>query len=59
MTFAEQIKAHRNRLRLTQAACAALLEISKRTLENWERESVPAAVAREGALARLEKIATV
>jgi len=54
MTFAEQLKSYRLRLDLTQAEAAALLDVSKRTLEYWEGDKEPLAVTQEGALARLE-----
>ena len=36
MTTAETVRALRQKAGLTQAAFAALYEIPKRTLENWE-----------------------
>jgi DNA-binding XRE family transcriptional regulator len=58
MTFAEQLQKHRQRLDLTQAEAAALLDVSKRTYEYWEIDRVPLAVTQEGALARLENLRT-
>lgn len=56
MTFAEQLRAHRDRLGLTQAECAKLLSVSPRTLWDWEQGKVqPSAIKAEGALARLAK----
>lgn len=57
MTFAEQLKAERKRLRLTQPEAAAALALADRTY--WEYESgatEPVAIAQEGALARLAKL---
>lgn len=57
MSFAAQLKAERQRLGLTQAEAAAILDVGKRTLEHWEEESrTPLAIAQEGALARLAKL---
>ena len=54
--FADQLASHRRRLRLTQAAAAALLDIPARTYWEWEKgKTEPPAVAQEGALARLKK----
>ena len=56
MTFAEQLKAHRQRLGLTQSEAAALLDVPARTY--WEGESgktTPHAITQEGAIARLSK----
>jgi transcriptional regulator with XRE-family HTH domain len=56
MTFAESLKSERARLGLTQAAAAALLEISPRVLWEWEAgKTEPYPITREGALARLKK----
>jgi len=56
MTFPAQIKAHRDRLSLTQAELAPLLEISPRALWQWEKGKLPHILTQEGALARLAKI---
>jgi len=53
--FAAELRATRKRLGLTQSQCAAVLGVSKRTLENWEDGRIPLEVAREGALARLAR----
>lgn len=56
MTFAEQLKAERLRLNLTQLEAAALLGVSKSVIEKWEIENrTPIAITQEGALARLKK----
>ena len=56
MTFPEKLLSERQRLRLTQAEAAALLEISKSALEKWEAGTkTPKALMQEGALARLVK----
>jgi len=57
MTFAEELKAERLRLGLTQAEAAGILETSKSALEKWEAGTKrPAKIAQEGALARLAKM---
>lgn len=54
MDFAEKLKAARERLGLTQTEAAALLDVSFEAVSKWERGlSTPAAIAQEGALARL------
>lgn len=55
MTFAEELKAERERLGLTQAKTAELLDVSKRSVEQWEAGAEPLAITREGALARLRR----
>lgn len=57
MSFATEIKATRERLGLTQAGAAALLQISKSALEKWENGTKePKPLMQEGALARLAKL---
>ena len=52
--FSEQLREARQRLGLSQAEAARLLDIGKRTLEHWETgDRVPIPVAQDGALARL------
>jgi len=54
MSFAEKLKAARERLGLTQAEAAALLDVSFEAVSKWERGlSTPAAITQEGALSRL------
>lgn len=54
MAFAEKLKAARERLGLTQAEAARLLDVSFEAVSKWERGlSTPAAITQEGALARL------
>ena len=54
MTFPEKLLSERQRLGLTQAGAAALLDISKSALEKWEAGiKTPLALTQEGALARL------
>jgi transcriptional regulator with XRE-family HTH domain len=56
VTFAEQIRTGRTRLGLTQEKFAELLDVSKTTVEAWERNDPrrqPLELTREGALARL------
>lgn len=56
MTFAEHLKNERQRLGLTQADLADLLDVTKSAVEKWEYGvQEPAAIAQEGALARLRK----
>ena len=56
MTFAATIKSERQRLRLTQAEAAAILEVSKSALEKWENGTKsPKPLMQEGALARLAR----
>jgi DNA-binding transcriptional regulator YiaG len=56
MSFGPEIKALRERLRLTQAATAGILDVSKSTLEKWEAgKKTPATITQEGAFARLSK----
>lgn len=58
MTFAEQLKAHRQRLGLTQSEAAELLEVSASWVDKAEREQrEPLKITQEGALARLSKAA--
>lgn len=59
MTFAENLKAERQRLGLNQSEAAALLDVSFEALSKWERGlSTPAEITQEGALARLKKAKT-
>lgn len=55
-SFAAALKMHRDRLGLTQAEAATLLGVSKRVVENWERQEggTPLAVTMEGVIARLK-----
>ena len=56
MTFSEQLKTHRERLGLTQAELAALLDVPARTHWEWESgNTTPHAITQEGAIARLSK----
>ena len=57
MSFADQLKTERQRLSLTQAEAAAILEVSKSALEKWEAGTKsPKALMREGALDRLARL---
>lgn len=58
MTFASQLRAHRARLGLSQAALAKLLDVKFQTYAKWEREvsAPPAQITVEGALARLKAL---
>ncbi len=57
MDFAAQLKAERQRLRLTQPEASAALDIPDRTYWEYENgKTVPPAIAQEGALARLAKL---
>lgn len=55
MTFAQQLKAERTRVGKTQAEVAAILEVSKRSVEQWEAGSEPLKVTQEGVLARMKR----
>lgn len=56
MSFADQLKAERQRLGISQTQAAELLEVSFEAVSKWERGlSVPPKIAQEGALARLKK----
>ncbi len=55
-TFAEELKAQRSRLGLTQSGAAELLEVSASWVDKAEREiRTPIKITQEGALARLSK----
>lgn len=57
MNFAAQLKAERQRLRLTQPEAAAALELKDRTYWEYENDkTVPPVIAQEGSLARLKKL---
>jgi transcriptional regulator with XRE-family HTH domain len=57
MTFPEQLRAHRQRLGITQSQLADLLGVSFGAVSKWERGlNLPAEIAQEGAVARLEKL---
>jgi len=57
MTFPDQLKAHRQRLSLTQVEAAAALDVKPRTYWEWEAgKTAPLIIAQEGALARLKKM---
>jgi DNA-binding XRE family transcriptional regulator len=57
MSFAEQLKVHRERLGLTQAELASFLDVPARTYWEWESgKTTPHTITQEGALARLSKI---
>lgn len=54
MTFAEQLRAEKDRLALTLAGLSTALDVAPRTLEHWlSGDRVPLMVAQEGALRRL------
>lgn len=55
MTFPEKLLSERQRLGLTQAEAAALLDVSPRAVWQWEKGSIPHVLSQEGALARLAK----
>lgn len=55
MTFPEQLKTHREKLGLTQAELASLLDVSPRAVWQWEKGTLPHVLTQEGALARLSK----
>ena len=52
--FADQLKQERERLGITQAQAAALLDVSKSILAKWEIvDRTPLTITQEGALRRL------
>lgn len=54
MTFADQLRDERQRLGLTQAEAATLLDVARDTVAAWESQrNTPIALTQEGALARL------
>lgn len=56
MTFAQKLRTARDRLGMTQKEFAALIGVSKSSVEKWEaggRE--PLAVMQEGIFARIAK----
>ena len=54
MKFAKQLKQERERLGITQAQAASLLDVSARTYWEWEAsKTTPYAITQEGALGRL------
>lgn len=53
MNFAETLKSERQRLGLTQAEAAAVLDVKPRTIWKWENNELPLHLTQEGALARL------
>jgi transcriptional regulator with XRE-family HTH domain len=56
MSFAEQLKQEQDRLGMTQAEIAALLEVSPRAVWKWLHGDEPElAVTREGVIARLKR----
>lgn len=55
MAFSDQLKAERERLGLTQAEAAALLDVSPRAIWKWEHGDEPLAVTAEGVIARLKR----
>ena len=56
MTFADKLKAERQRLTLTQGEASAILGIPFRTYWEWEHaKTEPYEITQEGALARLKK----
>ena len=53
MSFADQLKSERERLGLTQAVAAALLDVPVRTYWEWEADkTTPYAITQEGAIGR-------
>lgn len=59
MDFAKTLKSERERLGLSQAELASLLDVSKSAVEKWEYGTkTPIGLTQEGALARLRKTKT-
>ena len=56
MSFADQLKQERERLGITQAQAASLLDVPARTYWEWESgKTEPHTITQEGALARTKK----
>ena len=56
MEFHEKLKSEKDRLGLTLAGLARVLEVGQRTVEHWlNADRVPAEITKEGALSRLKK----
>ena len=54
MKFADQLKQERERLGITQAQAANLLDVSKSVIAKWEiADRTPLAITQEGVMARL------
>jgi len=53
MAFPTQLQHHQQRLGLTQAELAAVLEVSPRTIWKWLNGELPHILTQEAALARL------
>lgn len=53
LKFAEQLRAERARLKLTQPELARLLDVSARAVWAWENGDIPLNVTQEGVLSRL------
>jgi transcriptional regulator with XRE-family HTH domain len=54
MNFAETLKQERERLGITQAQVASMIEVPARTYWEWEAaKTTPYEITQEGALARL------
>lgn len=54
-SFANKLKYERERLGITQAECAAWLDVSPRAIWQWEQGKEPIALTQEGALNRLAR----
>jgi len=54
MSFAEELKAHQSRLKISQDRLAELLNVSPRTVWKWLQGEEPLKLTQEGALARLK-----
>jgi len=53
MSFADQLKQERERVGITQARAASLLNVSKSVIEKWEADTrTPLDITQEGALQR-------
>jgi len=53
MTFPVQLQHHQQRLGLTQAELAKLLQVSPRSIWKWLNGELPHILTQEAALARL------
>jgi len=54
MSFAEKLKAHQSRLKMSQERLAEVLDVSPRTVWKWLKGEEPLKLTQEGALARLD-----
>lgn len=56
VSFADTIRAERQRIGLTLDQAAEVLDVSRRTVAKWEAGEEPLSLTQEGAIARLAKM---